>query len=97
MRAIQSRFSSMLRLVSVVTMVLLIITMFSCIAKAQTVDDSASVYKFVEAYQHTFNTRNPIAFSEFFTEDADFLMFNLPEIRGRQAIENFWRSYWSWI
>ena len=94
MRAIQSRFLSMLRLVSVVTIVIIINTGFFSTTVAQTVEDTASVYKFVEAYQHTFNTRNPMALAEFFTEDADFLMFNLPEIRERQAIENLWRSYW---
>ena len=94
MRAIQSRFLSMLRLVSVVTIVIIINTGFFSTTVAQTVEDTASVYKFVEAYQHTFNTRNPMALAEFFTEDADFLMFNLPEILGRQAIENLWRSYW---
>ncbi len=56
--------------------------------------DSTELYKRVQEYQHTFNTRDAAALSEFFTEDADFLMFNLPEIRGRQAIENVWRSYW---
>jgi uncharacterized protein (TIGR02246 family) len=67
---------------------------YSNMSAAQTAEDSASVYKFVQKYQHTFNTRDATALSEFFTEDADFLMFNLPEIRGRQAIENLWRSYW---
>lgn len=61
---------------------------------AQTPEDSASVSEFVEAYQHTFNTHDPSALAAFFTEDADFLMFNLPEIQGRQDIENWWRDYW---
>ncbi len=94
MNVMYSKTLSTLKLVSVVTIVIIIITGFFSTTVAQTVEDTASVYKFVEAYQHTFNTRNPMALAEFFTEDADFLMFNLPEIRGRQAIENFWRSYW---
>jgi len=79
---------------SIIISIILIVGAFNVIAEAQTVEDSASVYEFVEAYKHTFNTRDAAALSEFFTEDADFLMFNLPEIRGRQAIENVWRSYW---
>ena len=67
---------------------------FSLMAKAQTVEDSASVYKFVQEYQRTFNTRDTAALSEFFTEDADVLVGNLLKARGRQAIENLWRNYW---
>lgn len=67
---------------------------FFSMAVAQTVEDSASVYKFVEAYQHTINLHDPAALGAFFTEDADFLMFNLPEIQGRQAIENWWKDFW---
>jgi uncharacterized protein (TIGR02246 family) len=95
-----SKPTSTLNLVHTVNMIELIIalnvfiTVYSSMAAAQTVGDSASVYKFVEAYQRTFNTRDPVALVKFFTEDADFLMFNLPEIRGRQAIENRWRNYW---
>jgi len=86
----------MLKFVSNVTKAVIIIVTagFSSMAVAQTVADSASVYEFVEAYQHTYNTHDPLAFAKFYTEDADFLMFTLPEIHGRQAIENFWRRYW---
>lgn len=74
---------------------LIIFTMvYPGIVAAQTIEDSASVHDFVEKYQHTFNTHDAAALSTFFTEDADFLMFNLPELRGRQAIENLWQSYW---
>ncbi len=73
---------------------LTLLSVFSITTMAQTIGDSASVYEFVEAYQHTFSTHDPAALAEFFTEDADFIMFNLPEIRGRQAIENVWRDYW---
>jgi uncharacterized protein (TIGR02246 family) len=73
---------------------LTILPMFSITIMAQTVDDSASVYKFVEAYQHTINTHDPAALAAFFTEDADLMMFNLPGVHGRQAIENWWRDVW---
>ena len=100
MSAKSNRRLSILKLLSIlfeseiIVIICAFITGFSNIAAAQTVEDSASVYKFIEAYQQTFNTRDPAALAEFFTEDADFLMFNLPEILGRQAIENLWRSYW---
>ncbi len=68
---------------------------FSPMAKAQTVEDSASAYKFVEAYQQIFNTRNAAALSEFFTEDADVVVGNLLEAKGKQAIQNWWHSYFA--
>lgn len=73
---------------------IILIVAFNVIANAQTVEDSASVYEFVEAYQNTINTHDPVALAAFFTEDADFVMYNLPHVRGRQAIENWWRDYW---
>lgn len=95
-----SRLSSMLNFVGAIKTKALIITLyvlisgFSNMAVAQTVEDSASVYEFVEAYQRTINTHDPAALAAFFTEDADFVMFNLPGIQGRQAIENWWRDFW---
>ena len=70
------------------------LSVFSISVMAQTAEDTSSVYKFVEAYQQTISTHDPAALTEFFTEDADLLMFNLPEIRGRQAIENWWGDFW---
>jgi uncharacterized protein (TIGR02246 family) len=67
---------------------------FSSTLVAQTVEDSASVYEFIEAYQHTINTHDAAALGAFFTEDADLVMYNLPEIQGRQAIENWWQDFW---
>ena len=61
---------------------------------AQTTADSNELYKRVQEYQHTFNTRDAAALSEFFTEDADVVVGNLLKVRGRQAIEDFWRNYW---
>ena len=68
---------------------------FTGIAVAQTAGDSASVYKLVEAYQNTFSTRDAAAVSEFFSEDADVMVGNLLEAKGRQAIRNFWNSYFA--
>ncbi len=95
-----SKPSSKLKLVGAINMTALIIalivftTSFSGMAVAQTDEDSAAVRRQFEAYERTFNTHDPVALSKFFTEDADFVMGNLPEINGRQAIENWWRDYW---
>jgi uncharacterized protein (TIGR02246 family) len=95
-----NNLSSVFRKVSVIKtavsiiIISLIVTAFTSIAVAQTVEDSISVYKLIEAYQQTFNTRDPAALAEFFTEDADVAGGNLLEAKGRQAIENLWRNYW---
>ncbi len=95
-----SRLSSTLNLVNFVNMTVLIITLitfntvYSSMAVAQTDSDSAAVFTRIEEYQRTFNTHNPETLAAFFTEDADFVMFNLPRLQGREAIENWWRAYW---
>lgn len=100
MRAMVHRSFSTLRIAGVVTMTTILIAAGVCTAgfpgtaEARTAGDSVSVYQFVEAYQRTFNTRDPAALAAFFTSDADFMMFNLPEIWGTPAIRNFWQSYW---
>ena len=68
--------------------------MLFSMAAAQTVEDSVSVYEFVEAYQNTINNRDPEALAAFFAGDADLIMFNLPGVYGRQAIENWWQDVW---
>jgi len=52
---------------------------------AQTTEDAAAVREQVEAYRLTWNTHDAAAVGSFFTEDADFVMGNLPAVRGRQA------------
>jgi len=49
----------------------------------------------VSAYQEVWNTKDPAAVAGFFTEDADFLMGNFPEVQGIKAIEDWWRVYFS--
>ena len=94
------RSSSTLKLASVVTGAAVIIATgvftagFTGMAVAQTVEDSASVYTFVEAYQRTINTRDAAALAAFFTDDADLMMYNLPGVHGRQAIESWWQAVW---
>jgi uncharacterized protein (TIGR02246 family) len=68
---------------------------FTGTSSAQTVDDSSAFYELVESYQQTFNTRNAAALSRFFTEDADVVVANLLEAKGRQDIQKWWNSYFA--
>lgn len=61
---------------------------------AQTEKDSVAIQDFINMYTHAYNTHDPTAIAKFYTKDADFLMFTLPEINGRTDIESFWRRYW---
>lgn len=90
-----SKKSSKLKLVSVATMAMIIFTGFSITTVAQTAEDTAAVHKQFEEYLNTFNTRDATALAKFFAEDADFIMGNLPQLIGRQAIENWWRNYFA--
>ena len=65
----------------------------SRVAAAQDVDDSATIRARVEAYRGTWNTHDASALAAFFTEDADFVMGNLPSVRGRQEIQHWWQDY----
>jgi uncharacterized protein (TIGR02246 family) len=100
MNAVSNELSPVLRHVRnatttpIIIAISLIAASFAGIAEAQTIGDSASIYEFVKEYQQTFNTRDAVALSAFFTEDADVVVGNLLEAKGRQAIENLWRNYW---
>ena len=72
----------------------LLLILLPAVLQAQTITDSTELYTLVKTYQDTFNTRSAKALSAFFTEDADVVVGNLLEAKGRQAIENFWRNYW---
>jgi uncharacterized protein (TIGR02246 family) len=88
------QYISITKVATRVMTISLIFAIFNGLVAAQTVEDSASVYKFVEEYQQTINTHDPGALAAFFTEDADLMMFNLPGVHGRQAIEKWWRDVW---
>jgi len=62
-------------------------------AAAQDVDDSAAIRARVEAYLNAWNSHDASTLAAFFTEDADFVMGNLPALRGRPEIREFWRHY----
>lgn len=67
----------------------------SGVAAAQDVDidDSATIRARVEAYRDTWNTHDATALAAFFTEDADFVMGNVPAVRGREEIRHVWQDY----
>ncbi len=88
------QYISITKAVTRVMTICLIIGIFNGLVAAQTDEDSASVYEFVEEYHHTINTHDPGALAALFTEDADLMMFNLPGVHGRQAIGNWWRNVW---
>ena len=69
------------------------INAFNNITSAQTKKDSTEVLTLVEKYQSVWNTHNVAALGLFFSEDADFIMGNLPLINGREGIQNWWQNY----
>jgi uncharacterized protein (TIGR02246 family) len=64
-------------------------------AGVQEVDDSAGIRARVEQYRTAWNTHDPSALAAFFTEDADFVMGNLPAVHGRRAIRDWWQDYFA--
>jgi uncharacterized protein (TIGR02246 family) len=50
---------------------------------------------FIEAYEDAFNSHDPSAVSAFFANDADIIVRNGPVTHGRQAVQNWWESYFS--
>ncbi len=57
--------------------------------------DSTEVLTQVEKYRKVWNTHDAAALALFFTEDADFIMGNLPLINGRDGIQNWWQNYFN--
>ncbi len=80
---------------SALTLLTLWAFVFPCSAAARTNEDSVAVRKQFEAYLQTFNTRDASALSAFFTEDADFVMGNLPAVHGKKGVEEWWRKYFA--
>ena len=62
---------------------------------AQVTADSAAVRKRMEAYQKVWNTHDASALGAFFMENADMIHGTGPSTRGRQAIQESWRSYFA--
>ena len=101
MNAGLNRLSSLPKLgeiVSVATIVIaagVVITAFPGLPAAQTGEDSVAVRTLIDEYRSAWNTHESAAVAEFFTKDADFVMGNLPAIRGQQAIDDWWQEYFA--
>jgi uncharacterized protein (TIGR02246 family) len=93
-KLIMYRVFNFLNLSSVIILINIITLASPVNLLGQNKKDSVAISDFITRYQHTYNTHDPEAFSKFYTEDADFLMFTLPELHGRLTIENWWRRYW---
>ncbi len=53
------------------------------------------VRAFVASYEDALNSLDPAAVSAFYRDDAEIVLRNLPAIRGRRAIEDWWGAYLS--
>jgi len=53
------------------------------------------VRAFVASYAGALNSHDPSAVSALYRDDAEIIIRNLPAIRGRRAIENWWTTYFS--
>ncbi|MEJ2502985.1 MAG: nuclear transport factor 2 family protein [Gemmatimonadota bacterium] len=62
-------------------------------ASPQAGTDSAGVMAFVETYRTTWDTHDATALAALFEDDADLVMYDLPVVTGRRAIEASWRRY----
>ena len=58
-------------------------------------DVPTDLEELVRLYRAAFNSFQPEAVSAFYTADADIIVRNAPAIRGKDAISNWWRVYFS--
>lgn len=65
------------------------------VVNAQAVEDSVAVRSQIDAYRTVWDTHDPSALAAFFTDDAYFVMGNLPAVKGRQAIADRWQNYFA--
>ena len=62
-------------------------------ASAQTPEDSAAIRARIDAYLGAWDAHDAPALATFFSPDADLVMGNQPEARGRGAIQASWGAY----
>lgn len=92
-----SRYPGGLKLAAAIIATITVAAAFPAVATAQaeTEHRTTALRERVEAYRRAWNTHDPSAVAAFFTEDADFVMGNLPLRRGRQEIRDSWRDYFA--
>jgi len=83
----------MIIIVSTIVAASLFIDAFTSITSAQTDENSKEVLAQIEKYQNVWNTHDATILAEFFTEDVDFIMGNMPLINGLGEIQNWWQNY----
>jgi uncharacterized protein (TIGR02246 family) len=91
---LSSRFPAGLKLAAAIIATSTVAAAFPAVATAQTEAETALRGR-VEAYQQAWATQDPTVVAAFFTEDADFVMGNLPLRRGREEIRDWWRDYFA--
>jgi len=62
-------------------------------AAAQAAEFTESIEARIMAYQNTWNTHDAAEVSAFYAHDADIVIGNLPALRSRQSIKEWWRRY----
>lgn len=65
------------------------------IATAQSTPEANPFRELVETYVEAWNSHDPIAVGQFFAEDADLVLGNLPAAQGRASIQSWWRDYFN--
>ena len=65
------------------------------VADAQSSDPPQNLRETVNRYVAAWNTHDPGTLASFFTADADMIMGNGPLLRGRPAVEQWWREYFA--
>jgi uncharacterized protein (TIGR02246 family) len=79
--------------------VLQVLLIFAVLATSNfaTAEDATSDFSFLEVYASAWNKHDGAALAALFTADADIMMGNLPVIVGREAIQDWWQTYFSRI
>jgi uncharacterized protein (TIGR02246 family) len=53
------------------------------------------IREFVKAYEDAYDSHNPSMVTSFFQNNADIIVRNKPLVHGKQAIQEWWNSYFS--
>ena len=76
---------------------ILLFTLVAAPSAPLAVQAQSDLDSFLDAYTSAWNEHDGHALSGFFTDDADLIMGSLPRIEGREAIGEWWSSYFSRI
>jgi len=68
---------------------------FPGLGEAGAVQDADGIQALLGDYLTAWNAHDPSGLAAFFSEDADLVMGNLPAVRGRSEIRDWWHEYFS--